>query len=104
MAFRVPTADVSVVDLTVRTKKGATYEEVKALFKNAADGPYSGVIDYVTDPVVSQDFASDPNTCNFDANAGMALNDNFFKLVAWYDNEYGYSAKLIDLAVHVASI
>lgn len=104
MAFRVPTADVSVVDLTVRTKKGATYEEVKALFKNAADGPYSGVIDYVTDPVVSQDFVSDPNTCNFDANAGMALNDNFFKLVAWYDNEYGYSAKLIDLAVHVASI
>jgi len=104
MAFRVPTADVSVVDLTVRTKKSATYEEVKALFKNAADGAYNGVIDYVTDPVVSQDFVSDPNTCNFDANAGMALNDNFFKLVAWYDNEYGYSAKLIDLAVHVASI
>jgi glyceraldehyde 3-phosphate dehydrogenase len=104
MAFRVPTADVSVVDLTVRTKKSATYEEVKALFKNAADGPYKGIIDYVTDPVVSQDFVSDPNTCNFDADAGMALNDNFFKLVAWYDNEYGYSAKLVDLAVHVASI
>jgi len=104
MAFRVPTADVSVVDLTVRTEKSATYEEVKALFKNAADGPYNGIIDYVVDPVVSQDFVSDPNTCNFDAEAGMALNDNFFKLVAWYDNEYGYSAKLIDLAVHVASI
>lgn len=104
MAFRVPTADVSVVDLTVRTEKSATYEEVKALFKNAADGPYKGIIDYVVDPVVSQDFVSDPNTCNFDAEAGMALNDNFFKLVAWYDNEYGYSAKLIDLAVHVASI
>ncbi|MEM7084539.1 MAG: type I glyceraldehyde-3-phosphate dehydrogenase [Bacteroidota bacterium] len=104
MAFRVPTADVSVVDLTVRTKKSATYEEVKALFKNAADGTYNGIIDYVEDPVVSQDFVSDPNTCNFDAEAGMALNDNFFKLVAWYDNEYGYSAKLIDLAVHVASI
>jgi len=104
MAFRVPTADVSVVDLTVRTKKSATYDEVKALFKKAADGPYNGVIDYVTDPVVSQDFVSDSNTCNFDAEAGMALNDNFFKLVAWYDNEYGYSAKLIDLAVHVASI
>jgi len=104
MAFRVPTADVSVVDLTVRTEKSATYEEVKQLFKDAAAGSYSGVIDYVDDAVVSQDFVSDPNTCNFDANAGLALNDNFFKLVAWYDNEYGYSAKLLDLAVHVSSI
>lgn len=104
MAFRVPTADVSVVDLTVRTEKGATYEEVKALFKEAAQGAYAGVIDYVDDAVVSQDFVSDANTCNFDANAGIALNDNFFKLVAWYDNEYGYSAKLIDLAAYVASI
>ncbi|NND64290.1 MAG: type I glyceraldehyde-3-phosphate dehydrogenase [Flavobacteriaceae bacterium] len=105
MAFRVPTADVSVVDLTVRTEKSATYEEVKALFKQAATSQqYQGVIDYVEDAVVSQDFVSDPNTCNFDANAGIALNDNFFKLVAWYDNEYGYSAKLVDLAAHVASL
>ena len=104
MAFRVPTADVSVVDLTVRTEKSATYEEVKALFKTAANGAYAGVIDYVDEAVVSQDFVSDPNTCNFDAEAGMALNDNFFKLVAWYDNEYGYSAKLIDLATHLASL
>jgi glyceraldehyde 3-phosphate dehydrogenase len=104
MAFRVPTADVSVVDLTVRTQKGATYDEVKAMFKEAANGAYAGIIDYVEDPVVSQDFVSDPNTCNFDANAGIALNENFFKLVAWYDNEYGYSAKLIDLAAHVASV
>ncbi len=104
MAFRVPTADVSVVDLTVRTEKPATYEEVKQLFKEAAQGDFKGVIDYVEDDVVSQDFVSDPNTCNFDAGAGIALNDNFFKLVAWYDNEYGYSAKLIDLAMHVASI
>lgn len=104
MAFRVPTADVSVVDLTVRTEKSASYEEVKQLFKEAAEGAYAGVIDYVKDPVVSQDFVSDPNTCNFDADAGIALNDNFFKLVAWYDNEYGYSAKLIDLATHIASI
>jgi len=104
MAFRVPTANVSVVDLTVRTEKSATYEEVKVLFKDAAKGAYKGVIDYVDDQVVSQDFVSDANTCNFDANAGIALNDNFFKLVAWYDNEYGYSAKLIDLALHVASI
>lgn len=104
MAFRVPTADVSVVDLTVRTEKPATYEEVKQLFKEAAQGELKGVIDYVDDPVVSQDFVSDPNTCNFDADAGIALNDNFFKLVAWYDNEFGYSAKLIDLASYVASI
>jgi glyceraldehyde 3-phosphate dehydrogenase len=104
MAFRVPTANVSVVDLTVRTEKSATYEEVKALFKEAANGSYAGVIGYVEDMVVSQDFVSNPNTCNFDANAGIALNNNFFKLIAWYDNEYAYSSKLIDLAVHVASI
>ena len=104
MAFRVPTTDVSVVDLTVRTEKSATYEEVKQLFKEASTGDLKGIVDYVEDPVVSQDFVSDSNTCNFDANAGIALNRNFFKLVAWYDNEYGYSAKLIDLAVHIASI
>ncbi|MEZ4858731.1 MAG: type I glyceraldehyde-3-phosphate dehydrogenase [Flavobacteriaceae bacterium] len=104
MAFRVPTADVSVVDLTVRTEKSASYEEVKKLFKEAANGAYKGIIDYTEELVVSQDFVSDPNTCNFDADAGIALNDNFFKLVAWYDNEYGYSSKLIDLALHVAKI
>ena len=104
MAFRVPTTDVSVVDLTVRTEKSATYDEVKQMFRDAAKGSFAGIIDYVEDPVVSQDFVSDPNTCNFDADAGIALNDNFFKLIAWYDNEYGYSAKLIDLAVHVASV
>jgi glyceraldehyde 3-phosphate dehydrogenase (phosphorylating) len=104
MAFRVPTTDVSVVDLTVRTEKSATYEEVKQLFKIAAAGAYVGIIHYVEDAVVSQDFVSDPIPCNFDAGAGIALNDNFFKLVAWYDNEYGYSAKLIDLTCHVASI
>ena len=104
MAFRVPTADVSVVDLTVRTEKSASYEEVKKLFKDAANGAYKGIIDYTEELVVSQDFVSDPNTCNFDADAGIALNDNFFKLVAWYDNEYGYSSKLIDLALHVAKI
>lgn len=104
MAFRVPTADVSVVDLTVRTKKGATYEEVKMMFKEAANGAYAGIVDYTDEAVVSQDFVSDPNTCNFDAGAGMALNENFFKLVAWYDNEYAYSSKLIDLSVYVASL
>jgi glyceraldehyde 3-phosphate dehydrogenase len=104
MAFRVPTSDVSVVDLTVRTKKSASYEEVKALFKKAAKGDYNGIVNYIENPVVSQDFVSDPHTCNFDAEAGIALNDNFFKLVAWYDNEYAYSAKLIDLAAYAARL
>jgi glyceraldehyde 3-phosphate dehydrogenase len=104
MAFRVPTVDVSVVDLTVRTEKSATYEEIKAVFKKASEGAYKGVVSYTEDMVVSQDFVSNPYTCNFDAEAGIALNDNFFKLIAWYDNEYAYSAKLVELAAHVASI
>ncbi|HKL35595.1 MAG TPA: type I glyceraldehyde-3-phosphate dehydrogenase [Salegentibacter sp.] len=104
MAFRVPTADVSVVDLTVKTEKSVSYDDVKAAFKKASEGSYKGVISYTDDAVVSQDFVSDAHTCNFDAEAGIALNDNFFKLIAWYDNEYGYSAKLLDLAVHVNSI
>ncbi|MFO8146292.1 MAG: type I glyceraldehyde-3-phosphate dehydrogenase, partial [Gillisia sp.] len=104
MAFRVPTADVSVVDLTVRTEKSVTYDELKAAFKEASEGEYKGVISYTEESVVSQDFVSNAYTCNFDAGAGIALNDNFFKLVAWYDNEYGYSAKLIELAAHVATV
>lgn len=104
MAFRIPTADVSVVDLTVRTEKSATYEEVKQAFKEAAEGEYKGVISYTEEAVVSQDFVTDAHTCNFDAEAGIALNDNFFKLIAWYDNEYGYSAKLVEMVAHVASI
>ncbi|MDT0644338.1 type I glyceraldehyde-3-phosphate dehydrogenase [Zunongwangia sp. F363] len=104
MAFRVPTTDVSVVDLTVRTEKSVSYDDIKAAFKKAAEGDLKGVISYTEEEVVSQDFVSDPHTCNFDAGAGIALNDNFFKLIAWYDNEYGYSAKLIDLAAHVASL
>lgn len=104
MALRVPTADVSVVDLTVKTEKSVSYDQVKAAFKKASEGSYKGVISYTEDAVVSQDFVSDAHTCNFDAEAGIALNDNFFKLIAWYDNEYGYSAKLVDLAVHVNSI
>jgi glyceraldehyde 3-phosphate dehydrogenase len=104
MAFRVPTGDVSVVDLTVRTKKNTTYEEIMKLFKGAAEGSYKGIVNYTEDAVVSQDFVSDAHTCTFDAGAGIALNENFFKLVAWYDNEYGYSSKLIDLAVHTSKI
>lgn len=104
MAFRVPTVDVSVVDLTVRTEKSVSYEEIKAAFKEASEGEYKGIISYTEDDVVSQDFVSTPYTCNFDAGAGIALNDNFFKLIAWYDNEYGYSTKLLELAAHVASV
>lgn len=104
MAFRVPTADVSVVDLTVRTEKSTSYEDIKKLFKNASKGAYKGILNYTEDAVVSQDFVSDPHTCTFDAGAGIALNDNFFKLVAWYDNEYAYSSKLVDLAAHIATV
>ncbi|MAP54623.1 type I glyceraldehyde-3-phosphate dehydrogenase [Altibacter sp.] len=104
MAFRVPTTDVSVVDLTVRTEKSASYDDIKRIFKEASEGAYKGIVQYIDEPVVSQDFVSDPHTCNFDAEAGIALNDNFFKLVAWYDNEYAYSTKLIDLAAHVATL
>lgn len=104
MAFRVPTADVSVVDLTVRTEKSVSYDDVKAAMKKAAEGPLKGILNYCDDAVVSQDFVSEKATCNFDAEAGIALNDNFFKLVAWYDNEYGYSSKLVDLAMHIAKL
>ena len=104
MSFRVPTADVSVVDLTVRTEKPATYDQIKAAFKKASEGDYKGIVSYTEDMVVSQDFVSDTHICNFDADAGIALNDNFFKLVAWYDNEYAFSAKLIDLAAYVATV
>ncbi|MGB7842107.1 MAG: type I glyceraldehyde-3-phosphate dehydrogenase [Salinimicrobium sp.] len=104
MSFRIPTADVSVVDLTVRTEKETSYEEIKKAFKEAAEGEYKGVISYTEEEVVSQDYVSDPHTCNFDAGAGIALNDKFFKLIAWYDNEYGYSAKLVEMSMHVASL
>lgn len=104
MAFRVPTADVSVVDLTVKTEKPASYEDIKAAMKKAANGSMKGVLAYCDDEVVSQDFVSQIETSNFDANAGIALNDNFFKLISWYDNEYGYSAKLVDLAVHISNL
>ena len=104
MSFRVPIGDVSVVDLTVRTKKSATYEDIKKLFKEASEGAYKGIVNYTEDAVVSQDFVSDPHTCTFDAEAGIALNDKFFKLVAWYDNEYAYSSKLIELVAHMATL
>ena len=104
MAFRVPTADVSVVDLTVRLEKSASFETVKAALKEASENGLKGVLGYTEEGVVSQDFVSEPKTSTFDANASLALNDNFFKLVAWYDNEYGYSAKLVDLAMYIHSV
>ncbi|GAA4270475.1 type I glyceraldehyde-3-phosphate dehydrogenase [Hyunsoonleella aestuarii] len=104
MAFRVPTPDVSVVDLTVRTEKAASWDEVKAALKSASEGPMAGVLGYTEEGVVSQDFVSETQTSVFDAGASIALNDNFFKLVSWYDNEFGYSTKLVDLAQHIASV
>lgn len=104
MAFRIPTADVSVVDLTVRTEKGVSIDEIKKAIKNASENEMKGVLGYTEEGVVSQDFVSESRTSVFDADASIALNDNFFKLVSWYDNEYGYSTKLIDLAMHVNSL
>ncbi len=104
MAFRIPTVDVSVVDLTCRLEKSASWDEVKKALKDASEGELKGILGYTEEGVVSQDFVSEPKTSTFDANASMALNDNFVKLVSWYDNEFGYSTKLVDLAQHVASI
>ena len=104
MAFRVPTADVSVVDLTVRLEKNTSYDEVKKVFKEASEGALKGILGYTEEPVVSQDFVSDARTSIFDAGAGIELNSNFFKVISWYDNEAGYSNKLVDLAEHVASL
>jgi glyceraldehyde 3-phosphate dehydrogenase len=102
MAFRVATADVSVVDLTVRLAKPATYEDIVAAVKKAADGPLKGVLGYTADDVVSSDFVSDTHSSVFDIKAGIALNDTFVKLVSWYDNEYGYSNRVVDLIAYAA--
>ena len=105
MAFRVPTMDVSVVDLTVKLEKPATYAEICAAMKAASEsGPMKGVLGYTEDLVVSQDFIGDTRTSIFDANAGIALNDNFVKVVSWYDNEIGYSTKIVDLIEYSASL
>jgi len=105
MAFRVPTMDVSVVDLTVRLEKSASYEEIKATMKAASESEeMNGVLGYTEELLVSQDFVGDTRTSIFDANAGIALNDNFVKVVSWYDNEMGYSTKLVDLVEYAASL
>ena len=103
MSFRVPTVDVSVVDLTCNLEKPATMEEICAAMKKASENELKGIMEYVEDPVVSSDFISDPHTSIFDATAGISLTDTFVKLVAWYDNEWGYSNKLVDLAIYMAS-
>ncbi len=104
MSFRVPVPDVSVVDLTVRLSKSASYEDIKNAMKEASEGELKGIMGYTEDDVVSQDFLGDPRTCIFDAGAGIALNDKFVKVVAWYDNEWGYSNKLVDMAEEVGKL
>ncbi|KAL4378525.1 hypothetical protein GQ457_02G020880 [Hibiscus cannabinus] len=103
MAFRVPTVDVSVVDLTVRLEKKATYEDIKAAIKLESETNMKGILGYVDEDLVSTDFVGDNRSSIFDAKAGIALNDNFVKIVAWYDNEWGYSSRVIDLIRHMAS-
>ena len=103
MSFRVPTVDVSVVDLTCNLEKPATYEEICAAVKKASEGELKGIVEYTDEPVVSSDFLNDAHTSIFDATAGIMLTDTFVKLVAWYDNEWGYSNKLVDLACYIAS-
>jgi len=104
MAFRIPTANVSVVDLTVRLKNNTSYEEIKKVMLEASEDSLKGILGYCDEPVVSQDFIGDKRTSIFDASAGMELNSNFFKIISWYDNECGYSNKLLDLAKHIHSI
>jgi len=102
MSFRVPTLDVSVVDLTCRLEKGASYEEICKTIKEASEGQLKGILGYTDEEVVSQDFITDPRSSIFDAKAGISLNPNFVKLVSWYDNEWGYSNRMIDLALHIS--
>ncbi|GMJ13266.1 GLYCERALDEHYDE-3-PHOSPHATE DEHYDROGENASE C SUBUNIT [Hibiscus trionum] len=103
MSFRVPTLDVSVVDLTVRLEKSVSYNEIKAAIKDESEGELKGILGYTEDDVVSSDFIGDSRSSIFDAKAGIALNRNFVKLVSWYDNEWGYSSRVIDLILHMAS-
>ncbi|MEY2629746.1 MAG: Glyceraldehyde-3-phosphate dehydrogenase [Bacteroidota bacterium] len=104
MSFRVPTVDVSVVDLTVKLAKETSYDDIMAVLKKASENEMKGILGFTEDDVVSQDFVGDARTSIVDAKAGIGLNSTFFKLVSWYDNEYGYSSKLIDLSVHIANL
>ena len=104
MSFRVPTADVSVVDLTCRLEKPCTYEEIKAAMKKASEGELKGILGYTEDAVVSSDFLHDSRTSIFDANAGIQLNENFVKVVSWYDNEWGYSNKVLEMIKYMSTV
>jgi len=104
MAFRVPVQDVSCVDLTVRLKKGASYDQIKTAMKRASEGDMKGIMGYTEDEVVSSDFITDSRSCIFDAEAGISLNANFVKLIAWYDNEWGYSNRLVDLIIYMSKV
>jgi glyceraldehyde 3-phosphate dehydrogenase len=103
MAFRIPTADVSVVDLTVRLSKSTSYDEICAAMKSASEGSMKGILFYCDEPVVSSDFIGSKYSAIFDKDAGIALNDKFFKIVAWYDNELGYATRVVDLLEYIAS-
>ena len=102
MAFRIPTMDVSAVDLTVRTAKATSYKEICEAMKSASEGELKGILGYTDEEVVSSDFITDPRSSIFDAGAGIELNANFFKLISWYDNEWGYSNRVVDLMVLMA--
>ncbi len=104
VAFRIPTADVSVVDFTVRLEKSTSYEEIKKVMKKASENEFKGILGYTEDEVVSQDFVSETRTSIFDAGAGVELNPNFFKIISWYDNEFGYATKIVDLLEYANSI
>jgi len=104
MAFRVPTVDVSVVDLTVRLEKATDYASIKAAMKAASEGELKGILGYTDEAVVSTDFTSDPRTSIFDAEAGIMLNPNFVKVVSWYDNEWGYSNKVVELIQYMDTV
>jgi len=104
MSMRVPTSNVSVVDLTCRIEKGATYDEIKATVKAAAEGPLKGILAYTEDDIVSSDMNGNTNSSIFDAKAGISLNKNFVKLVSWYDNEWGYSRRVVDLIAYMAKV
>lgn len=104
MAFRVPVADCSVVDLTCRLEKPCTMDELKKVMKDQSEGKLKGILGYTDEAVVSQDFVTDDRSSTFDATASIALNDTFIKVISWYDNEWGYSNRLIDLAVHMKSV
>ena len=102
MAVRVPTPDVSLVDLTVRTEKACSADDIKAALKKASEGSMKGILGYTEKPVVSQDFVHDKRSSTVDASAGMSLNNNFHKVISWYDNEWGYSNRLVDLAIYTS--